>query len=434
LYALRLRKKLALVIIRRLLWSRALRAFADGYVSLLLPVYLVTLGFGPFHVGVVATVTLLGSGVLTFLVGYHAHRYDYRTLLIAAALLMAATGASFAAVTDFWPLLLIAFLGTLNPSSGGVGVFLPLEHAALSRATKDSERTAVFARYSLVGSLVAALGALLAAAPELMSAKLGISMKTALQAMFALYALLGLAAAFVYAGLPGGHGERQADAGPLRKSKKMVYKLAALFSLDSFAGGLILDSLLVLWLFEKFELAPAVAGTIFFWTGVLSAFSYLVAAQIARRIGLVNTMVFTHLPSSVLLILVPFMPTLGWAIALLLARSALSQMDVPTRTSYVMAIVPPEERPAAASVTSVPRSFASALGPVVAGSFLTASDFGWPLVIAGALKIAYDLMLLYTCRHVRPPEERQEGRRTAASASEAVGGRRPDARTNEHVP
>ncbi|MGZ8211932.1 MAG: MFS transporter, partial [Burkholderiales bacterium] len=343
------------MIIRRLLWSRALRAFADGYVSLLLPVYLVTLGFSPFHVGVVATVTLLGSGVLTFLVGYQAHRYDYRTLLIAAALLMAATGASFAAVTDFWPLLLIAFLGTLNPSSGGVGVFLPLEHSALSRATKDSERTAIFARYSLVGSLVAALGALLAAAPELMSAKLDISMKTALQAMFALYALLGLAAAFVYAGLPrSGHGERQAHAEPLRKSKKMVYKLAALFSLDSFAGGLILDSLLVLWLFEKFELAPAVAGTIFFWTGVLSAFSYLVAAHIARRIGLVNTMVFTHLPSSVLLILVPFMPTLGWAIALLLARSALSQMDVPTRTSYVMAIVPPEERPAAASVTSVP--------------------------------------------------------------------------------
>ena len=394
------------MVIRRLLWSRGLRAFGDCYVSLLLPVYLVTLGFSPFHVGLLATVTLLGSGILTFVVGLYAHRYEYRTLLICGALLMAASGVGFAAVTDFWPLLLIAFLGTLNPSGGGVGVFLPIEHAAISRAAADTERTIVFARYSLVGSLVAAFGALLAGAPELMVSRLDVSMKSALQAMFVLYALFGIAAALVYAGLPqAGHTQRQDKRRALEKSRKMVYKLAALFCLDSFAGGLILDALLVLWLFEKFDLAPALAGAIFFWTGVLSAFSYLVAAHIARRIGLVNTMVFTHMPSSVFLILVPFMPTLGWAIALLLARSALSQMDVPTRTSYVMAIVPPEERPAAASITSVPRTFAAALGPVVAGSLLSTSSFGVPLIIAGSLKIAYDLMLLYTCRNVRPPEE-----------------------------
>lgn len=392
--------------IRRLLCSRALRAFADGYVSLLLPVYLVTLGFTPFDVGVIATVALLGSGVLTLAVGYQSHRYDYRTLLIAAALLMAVTGVAFAAVSDFWPLLIVAFVGTLNPSSGGVGVFLPLEHAAISQLTHDRERTAVFARYSLIGSLFAAVGALVTGMPDVLTATLGVTSKAALQAMFLLYGVFGIAAAVVYAGLPrSGHAERR-QAVPLKKSKIMVYKLAALFSLDAFAGGLILDALLVLWLFEKFQLSPAVAGMIFFWTGVLSSFSYLVAARIARRFGLVNTMVYTHLPSSVLLICVPFMPTLGWAIALLLARSALSQMDVPTRTSYVMAIVPPEERPAAASLTSVPRSFAAALGPVVAGSFLAASEFGWPLVVAGSLKIAYDLMLLFTCRHVRPPEEK----------------------------
>jgi MFS family permease len=387
------------------LWSRALRAFADGYIALLLPVYLVTLGFSAFHVGLIATITLVGSGLMTLLVGAHAHRYDYRTLLIAAAVLMTATGLSFAAVTDFWPLLVIAFMGTLNPSGGG-GVFMPLEHAIISEVTKDSDRTMVFARYSLVGTLVAALGALLTGAPDLLTSTLGVSAKTALQAMFVLYALFGIAAAIVYAGLPKRtHADRKEKPGALQKSKKMVYKLAALFCLDSFAGGLILDSLLVLWLFERFDLSPAVAGTIFFWVGVLSAFSYLVAARIARRIGLVNTMVFTHLPSSIFLILVPFMPTLGWAIALLLARSALSQMDVPTRTSYVMAIVPPEERPAAASVTSVPRSLAAAFAPVFAGAFLSASSFGWPLVIAGGLKITYDLMLLYTCRNVRPPEE-----------------------------
>lgn len=397
------------MVIQRLLWSRGLRAFADGYVSLLLPVYLITLGFGAFEVGVIATATLFGSGVLTLVVGFQAHRFQYRTLLMLAAMLMAATGLSFAAASDFWPLLGIAFVGTLNPSSGGVGVFLPLEHAAISRVTQDSERTVVFARYSLVGSLVAALGALFAGAPDLLVAKLGITTKVALQTMFVLYAALGVAAAVLYAGLPKEDGtERQQDGASLSTSKKMVYKLAALFSLDAFASGLILDSMLVLWLFDKFQLSTAVAGTIFFWTGVLSAFSFLLAVRIAARFGLVNTMVFTHLPSSVFLILVPFMPTLGWAIALLLARSALSQMDVPTRTSYVMAIVPPEERPAAASVTSVPRSFAAAAGPVLAGSLLSASSFGWPLVIAGSLKIAYDLMLLYTCRNVRPPEEAQK--------------------------
>ena len=395
-------------VVRRLLWSRGLRAFADGYVSLLLPVYLITLGFGPLAVGVVATATLLGSGVLTLAVGFYAHRFQYRTLLMLAAMLMAATGVGFAAVSDFWPLLAIAFVGTLNPSSGGVSVFLPLEHAAISGAVKDDERTSVFARYSLVGSLVAALGALFAGAPDLLTAKLGIGMKAALQAMFVLYALFGIAAALMYARLPKDAAvAREQAPSTLKTSRKMVYKLAALFSLDAFAGGLILDSMLVLWLFDKFQLSTAVAGTIFFWTGVLSAFSFLIAVRIARRIGLVNTMVFTHLPSSLFLILVPFMPTLGSAIALLLARSALSQMDVPTRTSYVMAIVPPDERAAAASVTSVPRSFASALGPVIAGSLLGASSFGWPLVLAGSLKIAYDLMLLYTCRNVRPPEEIQ---------------------------
>ncbi len=393
-------------VVRRLLWSRGLRAFADGYVSLLLPVYLITLGFGPLAVGVVATATLLGSGVLTLAVGVYAHRFQYRTLLMLAATLMAATGLGFAAVSDFWPLLAIAFVGTLNPSSGGVSVFLPLEHAVISGAVRDNERTSVFARYSLVGTLVAALGALFAGAPDLLIAKLGIGMKAALQAMFILYALFGMAAAAMYARLPkDAAASRKQASGPLKTSRKMVYKLAALFSLDAFAGGLILDSMLVLWLFDKFQLSTAVAGTIFFWTGVLSAFSFLIAVRIARRIGLVNTMVFTHLPSSIFLILVPFMPTLGWAIALLLARSALSQMDVPTRTSYVMAIVPADERAAAASVTSVPRSFASAVGPVIAGSLLGASSFGWPLVVAGSLKIGYDLMLLYTCRNVRPPEE-----------------------------
>ena len=392
--------------VRRLLWVRGLRAFGDGYVSLLLPVYLLSLGLTPFQVGVVATGTLLGSGVLTLLVGLHAHRFHSRTLLLAAATLMTATGLGFAAATTFWPLLVIAIVGTLNPSSGDVSVFLPLEHAVLSRVVGDRRRTATFARYSLVGALVGALGALFAGLPEIVAAATHLNVGTAYQLMFLLYGVLGVTSGLIYRRLPATIAvDAEAPAAPLLQSKRIVYTLAALFSLDAFAGGFIVQSLLALWLLEKFHLSVAEAGMIFFWTGVFSAFSYLLAARIAGRIGLVNTMVFTHLPSSVLLLLVPFAPTLGWVIALLLARSALSQMDVPTRSSYVMAVVSPGERAAAASITSVPRSLASSLSPLIAGYLLGLSSFGWPLIIAGGIKIVYDLLLLANFRTVRPPEE-----------------------------
>jgi MFS family permease len=393
-------------LLTRILWVRGLRAFADGYISLLLPIYLISLGMGPLEVGVIATTTLLGSGILTLLVGLHAWRFQSHTLLLAAAALMAATGVGFATVSDFWPLLVVAAVGTLNPSSGDVSVFLPLEHALLSRTVPDKQRTAVFARYSLIGSLLAAVGALFAALPDYAVTKLDVDRHPVMQALFVLYGLIGVMCAVIYRQIPR-HADtsEQVAAAPLRKSRKTVFTLAALFSLDSFGGGFVVQSLVALWLYQKFELSTIVTGTIFFWTGVLSAFSYLVAVRIANRIGLVNTMVFTHLPANIFLVLVPFMPTLGWAIALLLARSALSQMDVPTRSSYVMAVVPPEERSAAASVTAVPRSLASAISPMLAGYMLSASAFGWPLVVAGSLKITYDLLLLAMCRKVPPPEE-----------------------------
>ena len=392
--------------VRRLLWVRGLRAFGDGFVSLLLPVYLLELGLTPFEVGVIATGTLLGSGALTLLVGVHAWRFRYRSLLLAATGLMIATGLGFVAFSQFWPLLVVAVVGTLNPSSGDVSVFLPLEQAMLARLVPDGRRTAMFARYSLVGALVGAIGALTAGLPELASRWSGVTPVAALQAMFALYALIGVASASIYRGLPRGLAtEAEAAPAPLGRSRRFVYLLATLFSIDAFGGGFIVQSMLALWLFEKFQLSTAVAGTIFFWTGVLSAFSYLVAVRIAGRIGLVNTMVFTHLPSSVLLILMPFVGNLAWVIVLLLARSALSQMDVPTRSSYVMAVVAPNERAAAASITSVPRSLASATSPLLAGWLLGMSSFGAPLLVAGGLKIVYDLLLLATCRRVRPPEE-----------------------------
>ena len=392
--------------IRRLLWARGLRAFGDGFVSLLLPVYLITLGLTPFQVGVIATGTLLGSGVLTLLVGLHAWRLRFRTLLLLATALMAATGVGFAAFTDFWPLFVVAVVGTLNPSSGDVSVFLPLEQAVLARLATNRQRTAIFARYSLVGALVGAAGALFAGFSEFLTGAIHVAPTTAMQAMFLLYGLLGLVSGLIYRGLPTElETETGTPAAPLRESRRIVYTLSALFSLDAFGGGFIVQSLLALWLFEKFHLSLALAGTIFFWTGVFSAFSYLVAVRIAHRIGLVNTMVFTHLPSSLLLILVPFVPDLTWVIVLLLVRSALSQMDVPTRSSYVMAVVSPPERAAAASMTSVPRSLASSLSPLIAGYLLGVSTFGWSLVIAGGVKIVYDLLLLATFRTVHPPEE-----------------------------
>jgi MFS family permease len=397
-------------VTRRLLLAKGVRAFGDGFVSLLLPLYLLELGFTPLDVGIIATATLLGSGLLTLAIGLHAHRYHYRTLLLGATILMIGTGLAFAASTAFWPLLLVAVVGTLNPSSGDVSVFLPLEHAVLSRAAADKERTAVFARYSLSGALMAALGSLAAGIPVTVANATGVSVTVSIQWMFVLYAALGLATAFIYRGLPRAIDPAVPEArAPLRQSKRRVYALAALFSLDAFGGGLVVQSMVALWLYQRFELSLVAAGTIFFWTGVLSAFSFLVAVRIAGRIGLVNTMVFTHIPANLCLVAIPFLPDLAWVIALLMVRSALSQMDVPTRSSYVMAIVTPSERPAAASITSVPRSLASAASPLLAGYLLGISSFGWPLFAAGAVKVAYDLLLLAMFRKVRPPEESAAG-------------------------
>jgi hypothetical protein len=274
----------------------------------------------------------------------------------------------------------------------------------LAKLAPDRQRTAWFARYSLVGALLGAAGALLAAAPQLVARFWHVPMLAALQVMFVVYALLGVASALVYRRLPAAPvaREREAAPAPLREGKRVVYTLAALFSLDALGGGFIVQSMLALWLFERFQLSTITAAAIFFWTGVFSALSYLVAVKIAGRIGLVYTMVFTHLPSNLLLILVAFAPDLATSVALLLLRSALSQMDVPTRSSFVMAVVPPAERPAAASVTSVPRSLAAASSPLVAGYLLGVSTFGWPLVIAGALKIVYDLLFLALFRRYAP--------------------------------
>ncbi|MER3438395.1 MAG: MFS transporter [Chloroflexota bacterium] len=392
--------------------ARAVRAFGDGFVSVLLPAHLTALGFTSFQIGAIATATLVGSAALTLLVGFVAYRLQRRTLLLRASVLMIATGLGFALIHDFWPLLLVAFAGTLNPSAGDVSVFLPTEQALLPQTVTDRRRTDLFARYSLVGSLVAALGALSAGLPGAVAGHTSLGLSRALDGMFLVYALLGLAALWLYRGLsPAVEPATSGARAPLTTSKQAVYTLAGLFSLDSFAGGFVVQSLLALWLYQRFGLSVAAAGTIFFWTNLLAAFSYLVAARLGQRVGLVNTAVFTHLAANLFLVLTPFMPSLPLAIGTLLLRSALSSMDVPVRNSYVMAIVTPEERPTAASLTAVPRSLAAALGPLPAGYLLGLSTFGWPLVIGGVLKGIYDLLLLAMFRAVRPPEEAAGGQR-----------------------
>jgi MFS family permease len=394
--------------IARLLVARGIRGFGDGFAVILLPAYLTAIGFGTVEIGIVAAASLLGSALFTLGVGILAPRYELRHLLIAGAVLMAATGVALNVEDLVW-IAVVGFIGTVNPSGGDIGMLVPLEHTMLARGIADHGRTRVFARYSLIGALSTAAGALAAAFPDVLVSA-GIGRIGGFKLMFCLYGALGLLAAALYRGLPHSRPEERHVSTPLGPSRAMVYKLAALFSLDAFAGGFVVQSLLALWLFQHFGLSLAAASVFFFWTSVLSALSFPLAGWLARHIGLVNTMVFTHIPSSVCLIAAAFTPNLTVVLGLLLVRAALAQMDVPTRTSYVMAVVTPAERASAASVTAVPRSLASSISPAFAGVLFVTAFSGLPLVLCGSLKIVYDLLLLYSCRHVRPPEESRRDR------------------------
>ncbi|MBP7081709.1 MAG: MFS transporter [Rhodocyclaceae bacterium] len=385
--------------LRLLLIGRGLRAFVDGYVAILLPVYLLALGYNVLDVGLISTSTLLGSAALTLAVGAWGHHFNSRRLLLSAAILMTATGLAFISVDSFWPLLLIAFVGTLNPSAGDVSVFLPLEHARIAGATTDATRTTAFARYSLTGSLCAALGALAVGVPELLETT-GIRHLDALRCMFVFYAMTGFVVYVMYRKLPVPQAEAEVvRPAPLRESRTVVVRIAALFCVDAFAGGLVVNSLLALWLFGKYDLSLSVAGSFFFWSGLLGAFSQLAAPKVAEKIGLLNTMVFTHIPANIFLILAALSPNLTAAFVFLLLRALLSQMDVPTRSAYVMSVVTPAERNAAASFTATPRSLAAALGPTLGTAMFAAGFLAAPLVVAGGLKIAYDLALWRSFRN-----------------------------------
>jgi len=384
----------------RLLAARTARAFADGLVSVLLPAYLSTLGYTAVQIGGIVTATLLGSAVFTLGIGLLAHRWPARALLLGACALMLGTGLGFAEVREFLPLLVIAFVGTLNPTAGDVSVFITVEQSLLASQVEPQDRAGLYARFNVAAAGSASLGALASAFPEPLARATGLALADAMRLAFLVYASAAIAAAFLYAGLrSAGLPTSETPRQPLARSRSIVLRLAALFTLDSFGGGFVVQSILALWLFQRFSFSLADAAGFFFIATLLGGVSQLLSPLLARRIGLVQTMAFTHIPANLFLVIAAFMPSAPWAVAFLLLRMTLSSMDVPARQAFVMSAVPPEERAAAASVTNVPRSLGSGLAPLLSGGLLAASSFGWPLVIGGSLKIAYDLLLLFGYRH-----------------------------------
>jgi len=391
--------------------TRALRGFADGAVSVILPSYLAAIGFDSFRIGAIVFATLLGSAALTLAVGLVSHRVGQRVVLIGASGLMLLTGIGFFGCTGFWPLFVIAVIGTMNPSAGDVSLFLPAEQTALADAVATRDLTTGFALYNVAGAFAGALGALASGLPATIARHTGWNVAAAERGAFLGYSLIALLVALIYLRLrprvrphPGAH-----RAAPLTKSRRIAIRLSVLFSLDAFGGGFVVQALLALWLFRRFNLQVETAGAFFFAAGLLGALSQLMSSSIAARIGRIRTMAYTHLPSNAFLLLAAVMPGPRSALAFLLMRSAMSSMDVPARQSYVMAVVAPEERAAAASVTNVPRSLAAAFAPLPAGAMIEASTFGWPLICAGGLKIIYDLLLLVMFRSARPADERASG-------------------------
>ena len=397
---------------RLLFATRIARMFGYGLLSVVLVLYLVALGIDGMWVGVILTLTLLGDAVISLWLTTHADRLGRRPVLLAGAGLMLAAGLVFAVARDPWILLLAATVGVISPSGNEVGPFLAVEQAALSQTLPNRQRTRVFGWYNLVGSLATAGGALGAGLLAQLVQGMGAGAVDSYRVIVVAYALVAVALAVLFWRLspaievPAPVMTSIATQLGLHRSRGIVLRLAALFSLDAFAGGFVMQSLIAYWFHVRFGAPPGALGAIFFGANILAGFSALAAARLAGRIGLINTMVFTHIPSNLLLIAVPLMPNLQLAVGVLLARFAISQMDVPTRQSYTMAVVDPDERSAAAGVTGIARSLGASVSPSLATPMVQSVPLaGLPFVIAGVLKIAYDLLVYRGFRAVRPPEE-----------------------------
>jgi len=401
--------------VRLLFAARSVRLFNYGLLSVVLVLYLASIGIGDTRIGVLLTCALLGDTVISLWIATAADRMGRKRMLLLGAVLVCAAGAALTASSSFAVLLLAATVGVVSPGGNEVGPFLALEQAALSQVVPDERRTSVFAWYALTGSFASASGALAGGALAQWLQHTGWSAPASYRAVIAAYGLLGVVLLLLFtrvsARIEAPSAAASAVAGfssrfGVHRSRSVVIRLVALFGLDAFAGGFIMQSLLAYWLHLRFGLEPASLGAIFFWANVAAGFSALAAARIAARIGLVRTMVFTHLPSNVMLMLVPAMPTAETAVGLLLLRYTISQMDVPTRQSYTMAVVVPEERAAAAGITGVARTVGASLSPMIATSCMAVpAAINAPLLLAGGLKIVYDLLLYRSFVRLRPPEE-----------------------------
>jgi MFS family permease len=396
---------------RLLFAARAVRMFGYGALGVILVLYLAAAGLTPAEIGILLTLTLAGDTLVSLYLTTHADEIGRRRTLVIGALLMAAAGIVFTDSASFVVLLVVATIGVLSPSGSEVGPFLPIEQAALTQVTPGERRTGIYAWYNLVGSVATATGALVAGFTAGALQAAGWSAIDAYRAILVGYAVAALVLVPIVAQVSSKVEVPPVDTSiarrlGLHRSQGVVLRLASLFALDAFGGGLIVQSLLAFWFHQRFDLPEPVLGAIFFGANILAAISALAAARIARRIGLINTMVFTHLPSNVLLMLVPLMPSVELAILVLLARFSISQMDVPTRQSYTMAVVEPDERSAAAGITGIARTTGAALSPLIAAPLFAVPGLASvPFFLAGGLKILYDLALWRAFRARRPPEE-----------------------------
>jgi MFS family permease len=397
--------------------TRFARLFAYGSLSVILLFYLIGLGLTEVQAGLVLTLTLVGDVIVSLYLTTRADRIGRRRMLIVGSVLMAAAGLAFACTSNLLFLVIAGTIGVISPSGNEVGPFLSIEQAALSHIVPVTARTEVFAWYTLTGSLATALGALCGGGLVQALEHTAITHLQSYRAVVFLYAALGAALAFLFLRLSTSVEVSPVSNGPapssslasifgIARSRNVVLKLSGLSALDSFAGGFVVQSFAAYWFYLRFGVQPAALGAIFFWANVFAGISALLATRLAARIGLIRTMVVTHLPSNILLILVPLMPNLSLAVLVLLLRFSISQMDVPTRQSYTMAAVPAEERSAAGGFTGVARTTGAAISPLLAGFlFARPSLIGAPFFIAGTLKIVYDLLLYHSFRTMHPPEE-----------------------------
>ena len=422
-----------------LLTARILRTFAYGFLSIIISIYLKLIGFDGFLIGLILTSTLINSVIFTLVASFYADRIGRRKMLVIYALLMAISGVIFFVTSNYIALIVAGLIGTINVTGTETGAFLSIEQAMLPQTVKDTKkRNTLFAFYNMVGTFAMSAGVLVSGLPGIIQHQFGLSEIRSISPLFLLYSILGVAVLATYLLLSKkvelkGKADKEAKAQvqvqggdlesdekkkprilrPLMQtlspaSKKIVGKLSGLFAIDSFGGGFVIQSIVSLWFFTKFGADLTLLSYIFSIAGVLTAFSFLASAKIADRIGLINTMVFTHIPSNILLILVAFSPTLPIAIAFYLARMALSQMDVPTRQSYIVAVVKEDERTAAAGITNISRNITQAISPSIAGSILQSVSLLFaPFLLGGLLKIIYDIALFFSFKNTKPSDEKK---------------------------